>query len=85
VEVVRSLQQAGCTVDTHDPYVANGRNLFDRPPQDALLLLVPHREYRALSPRDFRKLAKESCLFYDLKSLFERKEIEEMGMQYRAL
>jgi UDP-N-acetyl-D-galactosamine dehydrogenase len=83
-EVVSQLRESGCNVTAHDPYVKNGR-LEDITCQDAIALLVPHREYLAISPRGFRKLGAKSCMFYDLKSVFPRTEMEKAGFTYMAL
>lgn len=83
-EVVEHLKKAGCTVSTHDPYVEDG-DLSSLPKQDAILLLVPHKEYLTMHTKDFRKLANETCIFYDLKSVFSREEMEKVGFTYVAL
>ena len=38
-----------------------------------------------MKPKDFRTLAKFPCLFYDLKSVFEKSEMEQVGFTYMAL
>ena len=81
-EVAKSLKAAGCTVTLHDPF------MNDAPPEgayDAILLLVPHDEYCKMNAADFKKLAKTHCLFYDLKSVMKKEEIEKEGMTYLAL
>ncbi|HLC76259.1 MAG TPA: nucleotide sugar dehydrogenase, partial [Candidatus Peribacterales bacterium] len=82
MHVIELLQKSGCMVTTHDTYHHNHafEGLFD-----AIILLVPHREYRAMRPDDFRKIANDSCIFYDLKSVFEKEEMETAGFRYLAL
>jgi len=84
-EVVLHLEKAGCDVHTHDPYTANNTPLATLPKGDAIVLLVPHKEYASMSAEDFAKLGKEGCIFYDLKSLCNPREIEAAGMRYSAL
>jgi len=81
-EVAIKLVKKGCTVTAHDPYLTKGEL---KGSYDAIVLLVPHREYLEMSAVDFAKLAKEQCLFYDLKSVFKREDIEAAGMTYAAL
>jgi UDP-N-acetyl-D-galactosamine dehydrogenase len=81
-EVAKHLEKEGCTVTLHDPF------MNDAAPEgtfDAILLLVPHDEYRKMGAADFKKLAKTHCLFYDLKSVMKKEEIEKEGMTYLAL
>ena len=82
MQVINLLRRSGCIVTTHDPYHQNHalEGHFD-----AIVLLVPHREYCTLSPSDFRNIAKETCLFYDLKSVFGKKALETAGFRYLSL
>lgn len=81
-DVIKHLEAAGCKVTSHDPYLANG-DLSGS--YDAILLLVPHREYMEMAPKDFAALANEGCVFYDLKSVFKKEDIENTGMEYASL
>jgi len=82
IQVINLLRRSGCIVTTHDPYHQNHalEGHFD-----AIILLVPHREYCTLSPSDFRNIAKETCLFYDLKSAFGKESLETAGFRYLSL
>ena len=82
-DVVSLLQKAGCAVATHDTELSPGP--LPSGPFDAIILLVPHSAYREMKPKDFRTLAKFPCLFYDLKSVFEKSEMEQVGFTYMAL
>ena len=84
-EVVKRLEKEKCDVVTHDPQVNANDALEKKDAYDAILLLVPHKEYLDMKPEDFARLGKEKCLFYDLKSAFDRKAIEETGMTYLSL
>jgi len=85
LEVSRALSNAEykVAIKEHDPYTNEEK--IPEGPFDAILLLVPHREYLEMTPAEFKKLAKQSCLFYDLKSVFDRKEMKAIGFTYMAL
>lgn len=91
---VISILSKECDVEVHDPYVTNeqlkkmGLTMGDlkNTKYSAIALLVPHKEYSSKSPSEFARIAeKPYCLFYDLKSVFERKEMEDAGFTYMAL
>jgi len=84
-ELAGHLRGKGCTVATHDPYVAENDALTKERVYDAILLLVPHREYRGLQAKDFATMGKPDCIFYDLQSVFQKEEFEKLGMTYLAL
>lgn len=89
-DVVRHLQKLGCSVEVADPYMPEETMIkkgwkpgsLQSGPYDAVVLLVPHREYMA---EDLTQALKEGGLIYDLKTLLSRKEIEGNGMRYEAL
>jgi len=89
-DVVKHLSKLGCSVEVHDPYMAEETMIEKgwKPgspqsgPYDAVVLLVPHREYMAA---DLTQALKTGGLIYDLKALLPRKEIEQNGMRYKAL
>ena len=85
LEVSRALSNAEykVAIKEHDPYTNEEK--IPEGPFDAILLLVPHREYLEMTPAEFKKLAKQSCLFYDLKSVFDRKEMKAIGFTYMSL
>jgi UDP-N-acetyl-D-galactosamine dehydrogenase len=92
-EVVATLARGGCGVEVADPYLSENdirtRGLtpgsLEHGPYDALVLLVPHRQYRNLSLPQLLAATKEDALIYDLKSTLEHRSIEETGRVYRAL
>ncbi len=84
-DVIAALEKAGCTVLAHDPF-RNGFAFEDEKEQwDAILLLVPHREYIEKTPSFFKALGKTGCIFYDLKSVFSPEAFHKLGMTYLAL
>jgi len=89
-DVVKHLQKLGCSVEVADPYMPEEIMIkkgwkpgsLNSGPYDAVVLLVPHREYMAA---DLTQALKTGGLVYDLKTLLPRKEIEQNGMRYKAL
>ncbi|MDO8468858.1 MAG: nucleotide sugar dehydrogenase [Candidatus Peribacter sp.] len=89
-DVVKHLTKLGCVVEVHDPYMPEEIMIrkgwkpgsLKSGPYDAVVLLVPHREYMA---DDLTQALKAGGLVYDLKTLLPRKEIEGNGMRYKAL
>lgn len=82
-DVAMHLRAAGCAVTEHDPYVTPEKKLEGT--YDAVLLLVPHKEYLQISPADIAKLANKPCIFFDLKSVFPKEKVEAAGMTYLSL
>lgn len=89
-DVVKHLTKLGCSVEVHDPYMPEEIMIkkgwkpgsLQSGPYDAVVLLVPHREYMT---EDLTQALKAGGLIYDLKTLLSRKEIEQKGLQYMAL
>lgn len=79
IDVVRELEEFGCSVDIADCWVnaeeaqeEYGIELTESPLQqnyDALLLAVPHREYAAMSSAELRGYLKEDGVLFDLKGV----------------
>jgi len=75
-DVVKHLEKLGCTVEVHDPfaapeYIAQKKmtvGSLSGQPYDAVVLLVPHREYLE-NPQQLLKSVKPGGVFYDLKSV----------------
>ena len=92
-EVVTTLQKLGMNVEVHDPYVSPEQiqaqgitpGSLQSGPYDGLVLLVPHKEYVSISLADLLKCVKADGIVYDVKSVLDRKEIEQSGRKYQAL
>ncbi|OIO54295.1 hypothetical protein AUJ46_03060 [Candidatus Peregrinibacteria bacterium CG1_02_54_53] len=91
-DVVKHLAALGCAVEVHDPFVAedevtqNGwkQGSLQSGPYDAVVLLVPHREYMS-NLADLTKALKSEGLIYDLKSILPAEELRVKGFKYRSL
>ena len=91
VELIRELQSYGVDVHVHDP-VADADEIRHEyglaleswevlPQADALVVAVAHKQYRAMSPADYREKAKASACFVDVKSLFDSAALLDAGFQ----
>jgi UDP-N-acetyl-D-galactosamine dehydrogenase len=83
-DVVAELRENGAKVDVWDPWVSAkeayeeyGIKLVQRPARgayDAIVLAVGHRQFKAMKPADFRRLARRKHVIYDIKYLLARDE-----------
>lgn len=81
VDVISALQEYGCSVDTHDPWVDRNEarrayelRLVDTPEigaYDGVMLAVAHRVFSDLGVERLREYGKTNHVFFDLKSVFE--------------
>ena len=92
-DVIKHLNAKGCMVHVHDAQVGqedvtkmalNWGSLSDGP-FNAVLLLVPHREYLALQPEEFQNALKPQGVFFDLKSLMDARAFKAAGFTYLSL
>jgi UDP-N-acetyl-D-glucosamine/UDP-N-acetyl-D-galactosamine dehydrogenase len=81
-DVVAELKENGAKVDVWDPWVSAkeareeyGIKLVQRPARgayDAIVIAVAHRQFKAMKPAEFRRLARRKHVIYDIKYLLER-------------
>lgn len=92
-DVIKHLHAAGCTVKACDPYATDAdferagvqTGTLDGGPYDAIVYLVPHKEFRAMQPEAFIGALTDGGVFYDLKSLLDGDEFFKAGKTYLAL
>jgi UDP-N-acetyl-D-glucosamine/UDP-N-acetyl-D-galactosamine dehydrogenase len=92
-DVVKALEAKGATVEAHDPFVSEEEmkrmnvtpGSLENGPYDAVLLFVPHKEYRETALTDLVRSVKDGGIVYDLKSLLNGFEIEKSGRMYLCL
>ncbi|MDD5751784.1 MAG: nucleotide sugar dehydrogenase, partial [Candidatus Peribacteraceae bacterium] len=91
-DVVKHLEQLGCTVEVHDPF-ATPEYLAQKKlragslaggPFDAVVLLVPHREYLA-DPKTLINSVKKGGVLYDLKAILPQSDLRQSGLTYLSL
>ncbi|MDR0239367.1 MAG: nucleotide sugar dehydrogenase [Deltaproteobacteria bacterium] len=92
IDMVRELEEYGVSVVVHDPEAAPEEALHEygqtlSPLEelqdlDALILAVPHKAYRSLSPADLRaRFARpDRALLMDVKGFFGREALAEAGI-----
>jgi hypothetical protein len=78
------LEQAGCTVVMHDPFFSE-KDVLSLGKYNAVALLVPHTEYVNMSAKQIAALMIEDGIFFDLKSIFTKEDIEREGLRYISL
>ena len=92
-DVAKTLKAAECQVFAHDPQVSAEElerlgyvtaNLQDGP-FDAVLYLVPHKEYRAMKTEEVLSLVTKDGVLYDLKSLLDGDACRKSGRTYFTL
>lgn len=92
-DVIRHLQAAGATVMAADPFVTDddlqragvaGATLADGP-YDAVMLLVPHKQFAEHAASAYVAALKEKGVFYDMKSLFSAAPFAAAGKTYLSL
>jgi len=86
VDIVHELQDSGCNVDIHDPYVdalqvkdEYGICLIENPKKgsyDAVMLVVPHAIFKVLSALEMREYGKSKHIFFDVKSIYGQGEAD---------
>ena len=84
IDVIGELKEYGIDVDVVDPWVDSeaakaeyGLDLVNAPQRDsydAVILAVSHAEFIADGAAKLKAYGKESSVFYDLKSVFEKAE-----------
>lgn len=86
VDVSNALKEYDVNVDIHDPRADSvaakleyGLELIEQPKAgsyDAVVLAVAHKEFVALGQEKIRKYLKPEGLLYDLKSIFNKDEVD---------
>jgi len=92
-DVIGALASKGVTVDVDDPFYPSEaiRQMSLSPgslkegPYDAVLLLVPHKEYKELSAETYANALTKGGVFYDLKGIMPKHVLEQGGMVYKSL
>ena len=94
-EVIKTLQTAGAMVVAHDPLAAEGeleklfgvKNLTwnEISGLDAIMLLVPHKQFIRLSLDDLKLKCKNAPVLFDLRRIYNKKEAEDLGFKYLTL
>ena len=86
IDIIQEFQSYHAKVDVYDPWADKAQaqeayqiDLIEQPltgHYDAVVLAVPHDEFRKLSPAQLRAFGKESCIIYDVKSIYPRDSVD---------
>jgi len=91
VDVIHELQSYGVDVAVHDP-VADAADAHEEygftltdwdalPVADAVVLAVTHQDYLRRPVRDYVAMLRRGGCFVDVKSRFNRQELEAAGVR----
>lgn len=92
-DVIGALASKGVTVDVDDPFftaaeiqqMSLSHGSLKDGPYDAILLLVPHKEYKDLSAETYADALTKGGVLYDLKGILPKRVLEENGKVYASL
>ncbi len=84
LDILYALQDYGIEVDVTDPcanpaeaqkeYGISLLETLEPASYEAVILAVPHAQYKQMLPTDIRALGKPAHVFFDLKSVFEKSQ-----------
>jgi len=92
-DVIAALKARGATVEAHDPFLTEAGieamkhtpGSLEKGPYDAILLLVPHKQYKDLPLETLIGATKEDGVIYDLKSMLDSSAITAANRKYLSL
>jgi UDP-N-acetyl-D-galactosamine dehydrogenase len=86
VDIVKGLRLMHANVHVYDPWVDTeeamqeyGLEMLEEPKEgayDAIILAVPHREFKELGAEAIKAFGKTDHVLYDVKYLFDKKETD---------
>jgi len=87
VDIINSLKDYNTNVDVWDPWVSpedalsiyNISSLQKAPSEsdyDAIIIAVGHHQFKDMGVKKIRQLGKPNAILYDVKSMFERDEVD---------
>ena len=86
IDISRELIQEGCTVDIFDPWLKReevvdtyGIHLKEELKEgfyDAIIIAVPHDEFKLMGIEKIRAFGKEGSLIFDVKSIFNSIDVD---------
>ncbi|MSR86549.1 nucleotide sugar dehydrogenase [Candidatus Peribacteria bacterium] len=93
MEVAEEFAKRGFATEVHDPFLTAEEikkwkmtpGSLDEEPYDAIVFLVPHKEYLTAGVDGILKALKKGGVVYDLKSLLDGEKVKQAGAQYLAL
>jgi UDP-N-acetyl-D-galactosamine dehydrogenase len=90
-DIIRELNEYRCQVVVHDPmadpeeareeYGVELTSWEELPPAKAVILAVPHAQYKELGGEDFQYLLGDDAIVMDVKSMLDREEMAAAGIR----
>ena len=92
VDIISQLIKNGSTVQVFDPNTKEsfgGESVSDVwesiPKSDVLVILTDHDEFRKLDLKEIGKCAKKNTILVDTRRIFNRQEVENLGIKYISI
>lgn len=92
VDIISQLIKNGSTVQVFDPNTKEsfgGESVSDIwssiPKSDVLVILTDHDEFRKLDLKEIGKRVKENTILVDTRRIFNRQEVEDLGIRYVSI
>ena len=86
IDIIKELETLHAKVDVHDPWVDNeeaqrvyGINIVTEPEQgkyDAIVIAVPHQQFKAMGVKTIRSYGKPGHVLYDVKYMLKTEETD---------
>ncbi len=86
IDIIQEFKSYHATIDVHDPWVDEQEakqeydlDLINSPRQDqydAIVLAVPHQQFRDLPIETLRAFGKKNCIVYDVKSILPHSQVD---------
>lgn len=84
-DVIKTLKARGAEIETHDPFMPETAGSLEKGPYDAVLALVPHKQYKDMGTQAIANMAKPDGVIYDLKSILDERTVTAAGRMYVTL
>jgi UDP-N-acetyl-D-mannosaminuronate dehydrogenase len=91
------LEESGCSLLVHDPWVSPEEGLTDTTVPltqslddtirgaDAVVYLTGHQQFRDYPMSRVAELTSEACVVLDGRNAFERSDVEAAGLRYKGI
>jgi UDP-N-acetyl-D-galactosamine dehydrogenase len=92
IDIIEELKEYGCEVHVHDAMaepqeamqeygVKLAESLESLPPVDAVILAVPHQQYKSLDAETIKAMVTEAGVLVDVKSCMDRQSLAAAGLE----
>ncbi len=96
IDIFHELQEFGVEPFIYDPWadpeevkeeynIELLREIGDKEPYDGIILAVKHNQFLDMGLEQFLNLTRENPVFIDVKSVYNRKDVEKLGFKYWRL